>query len=263
MAGHDSNTRLLLHLNGADAAQATLDATARHAITFVNTAELDTAQKKWGTSSLLLDGNSDGLTIPDSSDWDLCANDTDDWTIDFQVKHSDHAGQEYYLNHHEGDDDRWWLMHEHGAGLTFSMNSTGNKILLIGGEITDTNWHHVALIKVDDDYGIYLDGTQTAHSIGESDNDTFTGLLYIGSGGAYFDGWMDEIRFQFGNYFNATPNATPDDTITVPTEAYSQIIPKGGMAIGHGPHIYKFKKKSYLWVPDRIWWQSSTTSETK
>lgn len=42
-----------------------------HTITFHGNAQLDTAQKKFGASSLLLDGTGDYLSIPDSPDWNF------------------------------------------------------------------------------------------------------------------------------------------------------------------------------------------------
>ncbi len=56
--GTTNKNVLTLHLDGADAATATTDAATNKAVTFVGTAQLDTAQSKFGGSSLLLDGNS-------------------------------------------------------------------------------------------------------------------------------------------------------------------------------------------------------------
>ena len=51
---------LLLPFDGSDTATSTSDESDNsHTITFGGTAQLDTAQKKFGTASLLLDGDSD------------------------------------------------------------------------------------------------------------------------------------------------------------------------------------------------------------
>ena len=50
---------LMLHFDGADAAVATTDAATNKAVTFVGTAQLDTAQSKFGGSSLLGAGSGD------------------------------------------------------------------------------------------------------------------------------------------------------------------------------------------------------------
>ncbi|MFC1808844.1 LamG-like jellyroll fold domain-containing protein [Candidatus Omnitrophota bacterium] len=177
---------------------------------------------KW-ISSFLFNGSSDKIEFADSADWDVVGSDADNWTIDLQVKHSDHAGNECYICQHEDANNYWTLQHVHATGLQFIVQSGGGALITCsGGEITDINWHHVAMCKVADEYGIYLDGTQVAYVQEAGDSDTFSGSLFIAafSGSNWFAGHMDEIRIQASNYFNAAPNATPDDTIEVPTAAY-------------------------------------------
>ena len=54
----------------------------------------------------------------------------------------------------------------------------------VDGEITDTDWHHVAMIKkrtgANTEYGVYLDGTQVCHDQENAENN-YSGLLYVGS----------------------------------------------------------------------------------
>jgi len=92
-----------------------------------------------------------------------------------------------------------------------------------GGEITDTNWHHVAFIKKGDEYGIYLDGTQVVYlqdtSTGVIDGDLFIGQR--GDDSCYFDGHIDQVRIIKKNIFGAAPVAGLTDTITEPTEEYT------------------------------------------
>ena len=204
------------------AAQAAYDTNGHHAVTFNVTAQLDTAQKKFGAASLLLDGDSDYLSIGDSVDWDIIGSATDDWTIDFFVKHTDHAGSEYYTGQNEDDSNGWWINHLHGSGLRFAATTGGSVVINTGygGEISDTNWHHVAMCKVGSDYGMYLDGAQVSHT-NDSTTDTYAVGLTIGDyragAGALYSGHIDEFRIQHSNVFGAAPNSTPDDTITAPT----------------------------------------------
>ncbi len=92
---------------------------------------------------------------------------------------------------------------------------------LAGGEVADTAWHHISLCKVGSDYGIYLDGTQTAF-VTDADTDTFTGVLRVGalSASNYFDGYIGEAKISSDNYFSATPVVGLSDTISVPTAPY-------------------------------------------
>jgi hypothetical protein len=69
----DSYTKLLVHFDGTDGAR-THTAETGQTVTFASgTAQLDTAQKKFGTASLFLDGDSDYVMVPDSDDFDLGA----------------------------------------------------------------------------------------------------------------------------------------------------------------------------------------------
>ena len=228
----DADTKLLLHLNGSDGATSTTDdSPSSHTITFGGTAQLDTAFKKFGTASLLLDGNSDYLTAPASTDWDICASNSDDWTIDFQIRFTNHTGSEYILYDWQDAQEYWFFRHLDTVGFNFKLHTATGVTLIdtgFGGEITDTNWHHVALIKKASEYGVYVDGTQVSY-VNDSSTNSLNGQLSIGREGQfggvnYFDGHLDEIRITHSNAFSASPNVGKTDTITVPTSEYTSGI---------------------------------------
>jgi len=144
-------------------------------------------------------------------------------TIDLRAKFTDHVGTETLICQYEDANNYWVLEHVHGTGLQFRVVSGGTTIVtLAGGEVSDTNWHHVALCKVSDEYGIYLDGSQTAY-VSDADTDAFAGVLYVGSlaGSNYFDGYIDQARITDANDFSAAPVVGLTDIITVPTEPYT------------------------------------------
>lgn len=230
MAGLTSDTKLLLNCDGADESTDFDDQSAgNHTVTAVVTAQVDTAAFKWGTGSLLLDGDSDSLTVPDSADWDILGSSADSWTLDLWVKHDDHVGEEIYLTQTEDAGNRWRFFHSHGSGVQFVSAGPGEVNTGSGGEITNTNWHHAALCKVASEWGVYVDGTQVAHT-SDSSTDTLGAILTIGENalaGSYFDGHMDEIRVQHSNIFGAAPVAGLTDTITVPTAAYTVSVGGG------------------------------------
>jgi len=220
-----SNVKLVLHFDGSDGATSTTDSSqSEHILSNFGTVQLDTEFKKWGTTASLHDGDSDYWTIPDSTDWDCFANDTDDWTIHFQLRCADHVGNEALLYHWENNDNRWGFSHVHGSGLTLFMKSGGAEVINIsGGEIDDTNWHHISICKVGSDIGIYKDGIQVVYKDFIGEGDTFTGTFRIGArnGDYHFYGSIDELVIVKSNIFSAAPNNTPDDTITEPTGAYA------------------------------------------
>lgn len=212
----------LLHFNGEDTSTEITDETGNHVYTAQGTAQIDTAWKKWGSGSLLLNGTTDYVTAPDHADWDFVKSAVGDRTIHFWIKHDDHVGSEYYISHGASATARWYLRHLHGSGLNF-FAYTGMAQWIdtgYGAEITDTNEHHIALIKRGNEYGIYLDGAQTAYAISNNTADT-TGALHIGVDAQgvtqFFDGHMDELHNWKENIFNAHPMSDLSDTIEVPT----------------------------------------------
>lgn len=171
------------------------------------------------------DGDSDYITLPTSSDWNFCASTSQDYTVDLWVKCDDHAGTESLVAQVENTNNFWELSHISGTGLRFLLISGGaTDITVSGGEITDTEWHHVAVSKVTSagptvEYGIYLDGVQTAF-VSDTSTDTFTGPIEIGrrtTDGLYFDGYMKNIRISNSNIFSAAPVVGLTDTIAVPS----------------------------------------------
>ena len=228
-----TDCRLMLHFNGTDGDTSTVDATGRHpTITFHGTAQIDTAVKKFGTGSLLVDGDSDCLSIPNSEDWNICAVASENWTIDFWVKFTDHVGDETLVGQYQDADNLWKIQHLHGSGIRFLVKHLGAFPLLSGwgAEIEDSLWHHVALCRVANEYGLYIDGEQVVYHL-DSDLATFAGSLYISAQGNpsyYFDGSIDELRIDKSNHFGAAPNVGLTDTIVVPTDEYEayELLPE-------------------------------------
>lgn len=215
-----ADCRLMLQFNGGNGTTSTVDEAGRHpTITFNGTAAISTTNPKFGVGCLLLDGDSDYLTIPASADWNVLASLLDDWTIELWVKHDDHALTETYLIQQRDANNYWMLDHVHGSGLRFASQINGSSIVTVsyGGEITDTLWHHVALCKVGDDFGTYLDGQQVGYGQA-SGVTTFAAALTIGATatpGSYFDGRMDQIRIDKFNHFGAAPNVGLTDSFSI------------------------------------------------
>lgn len=184
---------------------------------------VDVTESMFGVGSGDFDGTDDYASIVDSSDWD---SGTTDFSIDLWVKHSAvGVTDEYYVSQYE-DGNNYWVFYLAGTVNNcpyFVVNSSGVTVTLGGGTaISDDNWHHLLLAKVGDEYGIYLDGTQTAF-VDDADTDTFAGLLYIGQkgDGSWFNGHMDEVRIYHGNPFGAAPVVGLTDTITIPSTAHT------------------------------------------
>jgi len=228
----DANSVLLLNFNVAD------EGPNYHQMHYTS---LTTTTPKWGTASYSFDGSSSFLSFADSRDWDVAADPKEDWTMDLWVKHTDHTGnEEYIVQDIAPGSDRWHFRHRDTVGIQFSVVVASVNIISVvaaGAEITDTNWHHVALIKkgsespVGADYGVYLDGTQYGYGQSAAVARFPGSNLYIGATGIssdFFDGQMDGIRISQSNtVFAGAPNIGLTDTITIPVAAPSPIAAAG------------------------------------
>jgi hypothetical protein len=181
-----------------------------------------------GVTPYLFDGIDGYLEIPDSPDLDVVGSSEDNWTLSLFVKWlEDPVDSSSFFSQSESNSDRWQFYHNSPAGIKFSVVSGGDIILMLegGSYIADTNWHHVALCKVADEYGCYIDGIQQNY-IQSTSTDTFTATLGIGDliyvTGDSFPGYMDEMLIEQSNVFRASPNVGVTDTITVPTAPFSK-----------------------------------------
>lgn len=221
----DATVKLLLHLDGSDGATSTTDASpSAHSISFFGTAQLDTAEKKFGTASLLLDGSTDYISAPDNADWDIFANTFDNYTIHAWVKINALSGNQAIFSQAEvPPNDYYYLFVQTSTGKIFWQHKIGGSVTNIGSTstpFTDTNWHHVALVIKGSNHGVYVDGVQVIYG-NNSNTATIAAPLRIGSGyitwGEEFNGNIDEFIFEKADIFSADPVVGLTDTITVPT----------------------------------------------
>jgi hypothetical protein len=237
MPGLNHNTKLLLHFDGRDGIQTLADyATGQNHQPSQAGAQIIVANNHvFGDTAIYLDGDGDYLTIPDSTDWDIYGDTTGTWTIDFWYKASNAvaAAAETLIGQY-ADATHFWSINRIASSGTLTMwvrngEADGGPYTMY--ELSDTSfeddeWHHVALIKIEDEVALYIDGVQRNYVVFPETGSTvtFAGSLYIGSvygGGDYFKGSMDEIRIQNSNPFSAAPNVGKTNTILVPTAAHT------------------------------------------
>ena len=171
-------------------------------ITFHGDAQLDTAQKKFGTASLLLDGTGDYLSLSDSSDWVLG---TGDFTVDLWAKIDTLTKGRFFANFID-------------IGVYLN-DANPNQIYAFGvgpfNWSSDTAWHHWAFVRSGTDLTVYVDGitkgTLTCSTdFSNSDGQNIGALTTTNC----FDGHIDEFRFSKGI-------ARWTSSFTPPTEKYS------------------------------------------
>jgi hypothetical protein len=181
-------TNLSLHFNGNDAATAAYDMSpSRHAMTFVGTAQLDTTQKKFGASSLLLDGDSDYVTAADHADWNFGAG---EFTVDCSGRFNSvpSGGFQTLVGQWNDSSDRNWVL-----GLAESGGTTTIRLYAsVDGSAITTHDSGVAKGTADFTGKTLFNGTSTL-CIGA--------YLSSGSPQNYLDGWIDEVRIIKGDAY--------------------------------------------------------------
>jgi hypothetical protein len=206
---------LLCHFDGTTGDKP--DAESGQTITYISTAAVSSVQKKFGTASLLLDGDSDYITIPDSDDWNLGA---DNFTIEFWVRWNDittgFQGYQGIISNYSSPTG-WSIRKKDTHNIQCVLNGIGGGGLNSTGTVEDDVWYHMALVRNGSSIKFYINGVMDTQV---TTYDTITdgaNTLRIGDDGqgAYFlNGWVDEVRISKG-IARWTSNFTP------PVEAYS------------------------------------------
>lgn len=212
----DQYTKLLLHFDS-------VDTLGLHDPIFYGTACVtNRVNSNYGNAGYL-DGDGDYWTIPESSDWDVLANNTENWTVDAWIFLRSIAEYDTIVGHYQDTTHRWGFKLQGAGGLITDGEGWGG-LYSDTGYIKTNRWHHVAMIKTGSLFGHYVDGQQIGYQ-SNSNQVNFSGLLYIGRSGYpvsdFFDGWMCDLRIEKGNPFSASPNSGKTDTITVPTSPHT------------------------------------------
>ena len=223
MSVDDSFTKSLLHFDGVDASTTFTDESGK-IWTTGGTAQLDTAQSKFGMASGLFAGSINYITTPDHADFNVGAN---NFTVDFWFKKT--AGTGSYLTGFGICDSTTvgtnssmnFLVDATKTGVVQIQVFIGTNTNFVNGTtlITDTNWHHVAAVRNTTTLALYQDGVLqgtsnvAAGTINNSSRMPTIGRLGDYTAGYYMHGWIDEFRFSNGTA-RWTSNFTP------PTSAY-------------------------------------------
>ena len=204
------DVKLLLNFNGSNAATSTTDASdSGHTVAFNGTAQISTAQSKFGGSSVLFDGNSDYLTIADHADWDLGS---DDFTIEYWVRFTATGGTQTMFSIHGATSTSRVLYafatssaisvyyYPQGLADTYIYNSQS------WTHSADT-WYHMAFVRNGNDFKMFIDGTQvgSTFNIGSNAFNNAGYPLVLGaltsSGGSlmyYSSCYIDDFRWTKG-----------------------------------------------------------------
>ena len=215
----DPNTLLLVHSDTSDGSTTFVDSSSYgRTATVGGGCQHDTAQKKFGASSILMDGSGDYLTFPDSSDWNWTA-----FTVECWIRWNSTSGNQGVLGHHTANAY---------SGINWAMQFKGNTRKIEGnisnngstgaGFVSSTafsagTWYHLALVATSSRILFFINGTaEDDVSATLASNDVsapFRIGQHVAGNFAQHNGWMDEIRY--------SDIARWDAIFTPPTAAYS------------------------------------------
>ncbi|BFT94552.1 hypothetical protein MNSC_05600 [Minisyncoccus archaeophilus] len=211
-------TALMMYMEGEDNGTVFTDETGKVVEVYGNTKTV-TAVKKFGNSSMFLDGTGDYLKLPSSSDFNFGAS---DFTIDFWFKtRTTYNSTGYYIFNLGGQIamslNNWYTTSARAATL-----SSAGGVYNYGGSLgayTDTNWHHYALTRSSGTCRSFMDGVAVGSSFScSSDIDASSSNKYIGVWGeanpyiSDFDGYIDNFRITKGIAYWTTNFTPPADS---------------------------------------------------
>lgn len=227
LGGGDSDfdsVGLLADFQGADAATSYTELSNNgYSATFVGDAQLDTAQFKFGSSSLLLDGTGDYVTFPNQDDWNFGSG---DFTVDIWVR----PAVDLDTNNHvliswwnDAANRNGWVIQAFGGNLLFGYStngSTSTDTATVTGLTWDPNtWYLISWVRSGTTMYMFRDGvlldTYAAGSdtIFDANTELWIGALNLSGPLRPWNGHIGEVRITKGV-------ARYTSTFTVPTEAY-------------------------------------------
>lgn len=214
------STSLLLHGDGINGSTTFTDSSLTpKTVSAFNSAQISTAQSKFGGASMLFNGTSSYATVPLNAAFGIGSG---DFTVElWMYKTAAGTVASAMIGVWGASNYNWELVSNVGQGtIFFQVSSNGTSTFFscaTTGSITYNTWHHVAAVKSGSSIKVYLDGvggpaaTVTGGSVAISGSQP----LNIGRNASstwYYPGYLDEIRVIKGvaRYTaDFTPPATP------------------------------------------------------
>ena len=202
-----ANTSLLCNFTNAGI----FDQTAKNVLETVGNAKVSTAQYKYGTGSIALDGTGDYVVQPTNINFGYG---TGDFTIEFFVYFNNvSSDQSVVSNLSSASSVNPHLYLNLGGTLRYYTNSADR---ITSSALSANTWYHVALSRAAGSTKLFINGTQSGSTYTDSNNYGGSAPLGIGtywSAGApvttsTLNGYIDDLRITRG-YARYTSTFTP------------------------------------------------------
>lgn len=211
-----SSVSALLHFDGANGSSTITDEKG-NSFTPYNGATLSTAQKKFGASSLLLNGSTQYVGSPTSSAWEFGAG---DFTLEGWIRPAATITTRQEIFGRFSTYGLGLQVIDAGTLRAFVSNAASGSVIVGPGStvVSATAWHHVALCRSGSTLRIFLDGVVEATASISGEIETTSATIYLGVDPGtvstrYFNGNFDDFRITKG-VARYTAN------FTVPNEAF-------------------------------------------
>lgn len=229
--GNDEYTKVLLHMDGADASTTFTDSNAggsAHTWTAAGNAQIDRSESKFGGASGLFDGTGDYISTPDHADFAIGSS---DFTIDAWFNCASASGTIFIAGQIDAAgaanaNSAFYIRREGTSNVIRAAVITGTTTVLVDGttQFTDAlnpGWHHFALVRTGNVLKLFIDGVQEGGDVAFSASvNNATGVLAVGRAGDFsgfgWDGWIDEFRLSVGI-------ARWTEDFTLPVAAYAAV----------------------------------------
>jgi hypothetical protein len=181
--------------------------------------QLDTAQKKFGSASILLDGTEDNVKVPTDEDFGFG---TTNWCLEAFIRPGSVSGVQRIFDLRDSSaTDTAPTMYLDGTTLHYAV---GNTSQISGGTVATNTFYHVAVARSGGTTKLFLDGTELGTYTDSNDYGTtkpvVIGSDYQASPTQAFNGHVDEVRIskasaRFTSGFTPTTSEYSQDINTV------------------------------------------------
>jgi RHS repeat-associated protein len=227
----------LLHLDGANGSTTFTDVLG-HSFSGQGSAAISTAQSRFGSASLALNGTTDYLSSPSVSALTPGAN---DFTYEAWVYPTGRGSAQAVIFDKQASSSSYSgpiVAIASSTGYLFALATGGSAwdVAISGATVVSLNaWHHVAFVRKASLFTLYLDGvaqgTATA-SIAQADDGSaqLIGAAWNSGTGSFFPGYIDDVRIGNGVAVY-TANFTPP-TVALTLVAQASPITVSGLTNG-------------------------------
>ena len=157
-------------------------------------AQVSTAQKKFGSGSLLLDGTGDYVSLASSNDFGFT---TGDFSVNFWVRlDAIGSGAQNLFDMRAGSaSDPVPRIYTQSGNIYYDVGGTAR--ITGSSALSATTWHHIALDRSGTNTKLFVDGTQVGSTYTDSNDYGNIKPLIIGAdyaGANATDGYIDDFR---------------------------------------------------------------------